>query len=152
MLPNPKQGILQKRANQFKKNLTPAEKRMQDILIELDIPFKCQSPRFARNTFRIFDFYIPYVQIDIEVDGDYHDPHKDRWKDYFLTKARPSMRVLRFKNEYVFTFPNQVKKEIWEAIQKSPRYERFKKRRNGAYGFDTRKTDPQPTVKNPAMS
>jgi len=96
------QSILTKRANTHRENPTPAEQEFMKLLTKLGIRFQFQSPRWAGNQYRIFDFYLPKpFRLAIEIDGEYHNQAKDKFRDHKLKEQRPRLKVLRFTNQQV---------------------------------------------------
>jgi very-short-patch-repair endonuclease len=58
--------------------------------------------RFYTPLFRIADFYLPEMNLIIEIDGSYHDPEKGRIKDERFLRDR-GIRTLRLTNDQVLS-------------------------------------------------
>lgn len=86
---------------QLKTKITASEKIFGDYLCENKIYFKFQKG-FITPFHRIVDFYLPQINLIIEVDGGYHvnTIEKDSNKDYLWKKYR-DMDTLRISNEQI---------------------------------------------------
>ena len=84
-------------------NATYAE-RLLKIFLTGKIDFEFQKIIYTDNKhFFIADFYIPYKNLIIELDGEYHDNIKQQDKDIWRTKILNSLgyKVIRFKNKQI---------------------------------------------------
>lgn len=107
-----------KRARELRHNQTPAEKCLWKELQykKLGFAFRRQYPiRFFLNNqkrFFIADFFCKEKKLVIELDGKIHDFQKeyDQGREYIISQI--GYTVLRFKNEFVFEYMQQVLKEI----------------------------------------
>lgn len=122
-LPSPKwkqiQKTMQIRANELKKKATLAEILLRSKLKENHIPHIFQSYRWKKGQLRIFDFVIKCNRrFAVEVDGGYHNPHKDAFKDKKFIAVRPSYEIIRFSNEQVLETPNWVISQIKGHIER----------------------------------
>ena len=121
-----KSSMMRLRANELKKHPTMAELAMIKILDEFKKNGKIkkyyfQSPRWHKNCFRIFDFWIPNPhRLRIEVDGGYHNHNTDKLRDEILKKARPTYRTIRFSNQSIFNEPNNIKYLLDTALSAAP--------------------------------
>ena len=82
---------------------TIAELIFFKALVAACIPFKWQPIASHSGKFRILDFAIPGHDINIEIDGGYHEQShikiNDSWKDWIA--ERKGFRTLRLTNEEV---------------------------------------------------
>jgi very-short-patch-repair endonuclease len=85
---------------QRKQRTTPAEKVFSSYLASLGLSYRFQRG-FYTPYYRIADFYVPSLNIIIEIDGPCHDPEKDQRRDKWFEQAR-GIRTLRLTNEQVF--------------------------------------------------
>jgi very-short-patch-repair endonuclease len=83
------------------KRATPAETRFLRYLESLGLSYRFQQGFFTPY-YRIADFYLPELNLIVEIDGPYHDAEEDRRKDELFTRAR-GIRVVRFTNEEVLS-------------------------------------------------
>ena len=93
---------------QLKKQATPAENVFCRYLATLGLPYRYQQG-FYTPYYRIADFYLPTLNLIIEIDGPCHDSEEDRRRDAWFEKAR-AIRTLRLTND-------QVHRGEFEAIQ-----------------------------------
>lgn len=70
------QGILKKNASKMSNKLTWPEREFEKILKELKVKFETQKIVGTK----IFDFYIPEVNLLVEVDGDYYHANPETTK------------------------------------------------------------------------
>lgn len=73
-----------RRARMFRKNMTLSEKRMLRVLRRKNLGYKFRSQHPIKPY--CLDFYCPELALCIEVDGDMHDPIKDKKRDDCLAK------------------------------------------------------------------
>ena len=93
------------RANQMKIWPSPLEEKMALFLTGNNILFETQKIFYIYaddgwiNTYYIADFYIPSKKIIIEVDGKFHDKHKqhDRMRTKEIQNHYPGVEVLRYR-------------------------------------------------------
>jgi very-short-patch-repair endonuclease len=83
----------------LRKAATPAELQMKDFLASLGAPYRFQQG-FYTPYYRIVDFYLPTMNLVIEIDGPCHDAAKDRRRDDWFTRVR-GIRIVRLTNEQV---------------------------------------------------
>ncbi len=109
---------LKKRAQQLRKTMTDAERRLWRALRHkqiLDVLFYRQKP--IGNY--IVDFYAPKAKLVIEVDGSQHlsveHKVKDSRRDAFL--ALNGLKVLRFDNLQVLTETDSVMEKIFTEVK-----------------------------------
>lgn len=81
------------------KRTKPAEEVFSKYLAGLGLAYR-QQQGFYTPVYRIADFYLPALNLIIEIDGGYHDPIKDREKDDRFLTVR-GIRTLRLTNEAV---------------------------------------------------
>lgn len=62
----------------------------------------------------IADFYDPATKLVVELDGPFHIPAKDRFRDKVMREA--GYTVLRYPNQAVFGCVKAVAKEIRKAL------------------------------------
>lgn len=85
---------------QRKQQATPAENVFSSYLASLGLPYRFQQG-FYTPCYRIADFYLPTLNIIIEIDGPYHDQKKDQERDKWFQEVR-GIRTIRLTNEQVF--------------------------------------------------
>lgn len=93
------------RAMEMKTFPSKLEEMMQKFLSIHGIDFECQKIFYIKDTngwiirYYIADFYIPGKNIIIEVDGKFHDKHKqhDRMRTMLIQDNYPGIEVLRYK-------------------------------------------------------
>lgn len=94
----------QYRASEMKTWPSPLEEKMKLFLDANDIFYEQQKIIYIYDgkkivRYYIADFYLPKSNVIIEVDGKFHDKHKqkdrDRTKD--IQRSYPGVEVLRFK-------------------------------------------------------
>ena len=93
------------RAEEMKVWPSPLEERMQILLDSWGVVYETQKIFYIHADdgwivrYYIADFYVPAKRIIIEVDGKFHDKHrqhdKQRTKD--IQKENPDIEVLRYK-------------------------------------------------------
>ena len=107
-------------ARELRKNPTAAEDHLWQALRRKAV----EGQRFRRqHVFERFivDFYCPAAHLVIEVDGDTHaqQAEYDALRTAFLESL--GLRVLRFRNEDVFTNLSEVLARIQAAVESAPR-------------------------------
>jgi hypothetical protein len=98
------------RANQMIVWPSPLEERMEEFLDNNGIYYESQKIFYIRaydgwiKTYYIADFYIPEKHIIIEVDGKFHDEHKqhDKMRTREIQEHYPGIEVLRYKWEDLY--------------------------------------------------
>src|ERR1017187_572044 len=85
----------------LRKAATPAELQMKDFLASLGAPYRFQQG-FYSPYYRIVDFYLPTMNLVIEIDGPCHDAAKDRRRDDWFTRVR-GIKIVRLTNEQVLS-------------------------------------------------
>ena len=99
--------------NEHLKHPTPSEHAFENILKLLGLRYLPQKICYAHGQLRIFDFYLPHPhKLAIEIDGGYHDPRKDSYKDYKFNQSRPNFTILRFSNDEVLNHQDQIVKVL----------------------------------------
>jgi very-short-patch-repair endonuclease len=83
----------------LRRNRTAAEHEFCCYLDSVGVAYRFQQT-FAYPAYRVADFFIPALNIIVEIDGPCHDPEEDRRKDAIFERMR-GIRVLRFTNEQV---------------------------------------------------
>lgn len=81
-------------------NPTPAEHEFCSHLDKLGLGYRFQQS-FFHPAYRIADFFIPSMNLIVEIDGGYHDAERDRAKDELFERER-GIKTLRLTNEQVF--------------------------------------------------
>lgn len=97
--------IAEYRADEMKYWPSPLEIRMKKFLDSHNIEYECQKIFYIYaddgwiERFYIADFFIPSKDIIIEVDGKFHDEHKQHDKDRTknIQEHYPRVEVLRYK-------------------------------------------------------
>lgn len=95
-------------ANDYREELlqrtTEAEKAMEKILGDLEVPFFQQRVFLLKNKFKIVDFWIPECNVAVEIDGKRHftktGNYYDRMREKDL-KMRYQLKIIRFTNTEV---------------------------------------------------
>lgn len=127
-----KQKTLDVRKRLLKEKATPSELVMKGLLMLLrsqkKIPKRVmfQKGLIAGNGYCIVDFYLPYSQLCIEVDGGYHFSEKqqshDNWKNNYIINER-HMRVFRITDAECFDLtPEALLAYLNEAKKKKLTY------------------------------
>jgi very-short-patch-repair endonuclease len=98
----------QSRKQELKRKATRAELAFGEILKSLRIPYAFQKLVFTENRYFILDFVIHMTpKLVVEIDGDSHlgraGYDATRTKLVLRTKVYNGFRVLRIRNEQVFT-------------------------------------------------
>jgi very-short-patch-repair endonuclease len=104
---------IHRRARELRKNLTPAELKLWDLLRSKSIgnlKFRRQHPIYQY----IADFYCHELRLVIELDGGVHDEvgqqEYDRNRDLVIGEF--DIQILRFKNEEVINDPIKVMEKV----------------------------------------
>lgn len=93
------------RASQMDTWPSPLEERMKKFLEENFIEYESQKVFYIYaedgwiTRYYIADFFIPHANIIIEVDGKFHDDHKqhDKMRTKEIQEQYPEVEVLRYK-------------------------------------------------------
>jgi very-short-patch-repair endonuclease len=85
--------------SQRKQRATPAENLFCSYLASLGLSYRFQQG-FYTPFYRIADFYLPTLNIIIEIDGPCHDPEKDYRRDEWFERVRGT-KTLRLTNDQV---------------------------------------------------
>lgn len=89
------------KARALRKNLTPAEQKLWDVLKQnaCGYKFRCQHPIHLF----IADFYCHQLKLIIEIDGEYHNIAEQQKKDQERTELLnlQEVEVIRFTNDEV---------------------------------------------------
>ena len=93
------------RAAQMRYNPSPLEERMQCLLDRYCVKYECQKIFYIYAndgyilSYYIADFFVPDKNIIIEVDGKFHDKHKqhDKMRTKEIQSKYPNVEVLRYK-------------------------------------------------------
>jgi very-short-patch-repair endonuclease len=85
----------------LRQNPTPAEHEFRCRLDALGQDYRFQQA-FYHPVYRIADFYIPSLNLIVEIDGPCHDPAADRDRDEAFEQAR-GIKTVRLTNAQVFT-------------------------------------------------
>ncbi|MEA3345439.1 MAG: endonuclease domain-containing protein, partial [Chloroflexota bacterium] len=106
---------IQERARQLRREMTPAERILWDRLRNrqfLGLKFRRQHPlgRF------IADFYCAEHRLVIELDGDIHRDHREYDQVRTEVLQDHGYQVLRFSNDAVLQFPDEVLGTIAAAV------------------------------------
>jgi very-short-patch-repair endonuclease len=95
----------QSRASQMDTWPSPLEEKMKEFLDNNGIYYESQKIFYIYADdgwiirYYIADFFIPHVNIIIEVDGKFHDDHKqhDKMRTKEIQEQYPEIEVLRYK-------------------------------------------------------
>lgn len=85
----------------LRRNATEAEHEFCRYLDSVGFAYRFQQT-FAHPMFRVVDFFIPSLNLIVEIDGPCHDPEADRIKDETFTRVR-NIPILRLTNENVLS-------------------------------------------------
>lgn len=109
---------------------TPAEIIALKQLVSLPIRLKFQYKikKFGRTYF--LDFFLPLLDIGIEIDGDIHDNRSsyDTKRDIDLMSGRTPILMIRFDNDLVIKQPEKFLELVKETIKN--RIKQFKDNKN----------------------
>lgn len=107
---NPAGFNLQKNAAKMSNKMTWPEKEFKKLLKQLKVDFETQ--KVIGN--KIFDFYIPHVNMLVEVDGDYYhaNPEKIKTENINRMQAR-NMRNDKFKDGLALGLGYSLER-VWE--------------------------------------
>lgn len=101
-----KQRTLERRKTKLRLNATEHEVFFQYHLKRLKIKHQFQKGVIDKDHFMIPDFFIPSLNMVVELDGGYHYSSKQQYRDYYKDKhyEERGFRILRMKNEDIYTF------------------------------------------------
>jgi very-short-patch-repair endonuclease len=108
-------AVLLQRARAMRKEAAPAEEKLWKLLRGRQLDgFKFRRQHRIGNY--IADFYCHEVRLVVELDGDSHgDPQAEAYDSRRTKKIeRDGCRVIRFVNDDVFKFTDEVLEEIWQ--------------------------------------
>ena len=109
--------------SRLKSTATKEEIIVIDILKELRIEFKFQRVFFGKKRFIIADFYLPWLEIVLEIDGLNHKKEENRiYDDYrtkFLLNRCHISEVIRFDNYDVNHNIEKIKTELTNKFFKN---------------------------------
>lgn len=91
--------VLKQKRKKLRNNLTPGEASLWKFLQKS----QSEGRKFRRQHSvgnYILDFYCPGEKNNIELDGEYHIPEKDKKRDQYLNNL--GITVLRFENRATF--------------------------------------------------
>ena len=117
-----KQSLGLQYKQKLRKRKTPSERRIEDLLTELNIKFQDQKVLIAGDFFCIADFYLPKpYRLVIEVDGGYHQTETQKWRDFYKDRYYESrkFKVLRLTDTEALAVPaSQLHQKIRLACGK----------------------------------
>ncbi len=114
----PTRAVLLARAAEMRRNPTEAERRLWMALRSS----RLGGQKFRRQAIignRIVDFFCPAKGLIVEIDGDTHDPERDRLNDGKMLESR-GFRILRFTNMDVIREWDGVLASIDLALAATP--------------------------------
>lgn len=100
-----------KKADENRKNLTPAESKFQQILFRLKIKHKSQ---YVVSGKYILDFYLWDSKIGIEIDGESHGEPLQRRKDREKEREcrKKGIQLIRYSNSDVYQRSDEIAKDL----------------------------------------
>lgn len=105
-VPDQQTRLRQSRGSKFQRELrsrkTPSELHIENLLQKLNIRYQDQKVFYADEMLVLADFYLPKpYKIVIEVDGEYHENPKQKWRDYYKDRyyEKRGFSVLRITNQ-----------------------------------------------------
>ena len=113
------------RRRQLLKTFIPSQNKFKKLLDQANILYVREQPSFKLYTSDVcfMDFYVPYYQLDIEIDGRQHR-YKDRF-DKDLSKAEflwnDRIATLRLTNVEVDAMNEIDKESLWEKVPENQR-------------------------------
>ena len=111
-------------ADELKIQATPSEKLFKKRLEDEGIKFIFQKVFTGDGGSCIADFYLPTLNLIVEVDGEYHETMDQKIRDFFKDEYYKSrgFRVLRIKNKDVRNFPlKELFTKTSQEIHETPR-------------------------------
>ena len=106
----PMSDYLKKNASKMNGKMTWPEKEFQKMLKELKVKFETQ--KIVGN--KIFDFYIPHLNLLLEVDGDYWHANPDTLKTEKINGMQAkNVRNDKFKDALATTLGFSIER-VWE--------------------------------------
>lgn len=109
------QKSIEKYRDKLIKSQTEAEKVMKAKLKAAFIPYRFQEPIVHEDKFFFVDFYLPELNLALEVDGEYHQDRLQKDKDEFRTHKLLEYgirRVKRLTNKQAFDISPEALKEF----------------------------------------
>lgn len=118
MLGNPetaRTSYTQRNAYKNEKNPTKAEYKFRELLKSIKVRFQTQYTLSGKY---ILDFYLFDSKIAVEVDGGYHNTPSQKKKDKLKEAEckRNGIRLLRYSNNDVFKYSEDVKENLLDEI------------------------------------
>lgn len=110
-----KQRTLERRKTKLRIRATEHELFFEYNLKRLKIKHQFQKGVIDKDHFMIPDFFIPSLNMVVELDGGYHYSSKQQYRDYYKDKhyEERGFRILRMKNEDIYTFDfDELKKSV----------------------------------------
>lgn len=81
---------------------TKAEQVFKECLDRHQVNYVFQKMKFKKGIKRIFDFWIRFHKIIVEIDGGYHNQAFDVNRDKQILQLFPKYKIIRFSNDEVF--------------------------------------------------
>jgi len=91
--------VLKQKRKKLRNNLTPGEASLWKFLQKSQLEGRKFRRQHSVGNY-ILDFYCPGEKNNIELDGEYHIPEKDKKRDQYLNNL--GITVLRFENRATF--------------------------------------------------
>lgn len=110
-----KQRTLERRKTKLRLKATEHEVFFLYHLKRLKIKHQFQKGVIDKDHFMIPDFFIPSLNMVVELDGGYHYSSKQQYRDYYKDKhyEERGFRILRMKNEDIYTFDfDELKRSV----------------------------------------
>jgi very-short-patch-repair endonuclease len=114
------QQFLQYHKNRMLKNPTKAELIFKQCLDRHGINYVAQKMKFKKGIKRIFDFWICFHKIIIEIDGGYHNPALDANRDLQIKELFPKYKIIRFTNQEVLDDVESCFQKVYSEF--NPKY------------------------------
>ena len=125
--PTQKKAYIERQAKKMDKNPTGPEKMMEKILKQLKIDYRPQEIIHGK----IFDYYIPSVNLLIEVDGDYYHAFEKEYSEMNEMQKRSKRNdsnkdiiakglgydIIRFWEHDIMKNPDYVKEELLKKME-----------------------------------
>jgi very-short-patch-repair endonuclease len=103
-------NILQSNAKKMSTKMTWPEKEFKKLLKELKVTFEIQ--KVVGN--KIFDFYIPHLNLLVEIDGDYYHGNPEKFDVEDLNKMQAkNIRNDKFKDGLALGLGYSIER-VWE--------------------------------------
>ena len=115
-------GMAKNYSKKLRENPTKAEKGLIEFFDSKKVIYEFQKPIFIHKNlniekFYIVDFFIPAINVIVELDGEYHNTIEQYNKDTirYADIRKLGYTILRFDNDDVYT-PNKIVLKINDAI------------------------------------